>query len=563
MVAAGAAGLLLLTQPAKARTINAPLRIFMLGPLWKIWSDSAHRAQSVVSVIFEPVVRRSGPTTVAPYAIAIDHRDRRSRARAVSSHLRSSTRYPPCAAFLWHDGVRVDSRAQPPVLERRPPVGRESVHPASRGPGSPMTESVRAAPPKRKLLKVLGPGLITGASDDDPSGIATYSQVGAQFGYGLAWTLLFSYPLMAAIQEISARIGRVTGFGIAGNLRRHYPPWLSRSLVSLLFLTNVINLGADLGAMGAALKLLVAGPVLLYVALFGFGSAMLEIFTQYARYVSILKWLCLSLLSYVICAFVVDVSWRTLGRALIWPPLTTKPDYLMAIVAVLGTTISPYLFFWQAQQEVEDERVMRGARPLIRAAEQAPAEFARIRVDTYIGMALSNLIALFIVITTAATQHEHGVTNIQTSADAAEALRGIAGPFTFAVFAAGIIGTGLLTLPVLSGSAAFAVGELLSWHVGLALLPSRAKAFYATIAVATLIGAALNFTPIDPMKALYWSAVLNGVVAVPVMIAMMSLSMRKSIMGAFTLPLALRAVGWLATAAMAGTVIAMIVSWAL
>ena len=302
--------------------------------------------------------------------------------------------------------------------------------------------------------------------------------------------------------------------------------------------------------------------MLVYVALFGLVSALLEIFTRYVRYVSMLKWLCLSLLSYVICAFVVNVSWGTLGLALVWPPLSAKPEYLMAIVAVLGTTISPYLFFWQAQQEVEDAQLRRGSRPLIRAAEQATSEFGRIRLDTYVGMALSNVIALFIVITTAATLHEHGVTTIQTSADAAEALRDIAGPFTFAVFATGIIGTGLLTLPVLSGSAAYAIGELMSWRVGLTRVPSRAKAFYGTIAVATVIGTALNFTPIDPMKALYWSAVLNGIVAVPVMIAMMSLSMRKEIMGTFTLPAALKAVGWLATVVMGCTVLAMVVSWA-
>jgi NRAMP (natural resistance-associated macrophage protein)-like metal ion transporter len=407
----------------------------------------------------------------------------------------------------------------------------------------------------------MGPGLITGASDDDPSGIATYSQVGAQFGYGLAWTLLFSYPLMAAIQEISARIGRVTGFGIAGNLRRHYPRWLSSGIVGLLLVANVINLGADLGAMGAALKLLIHGPAHLYVIFFGLFSAALEIFTRYARYVSILKWLCLSLFSYVICAFVVTVPWTEVGWAVIWPPLSVTPDYLMAIVAVLGTTISPYLFFWQAEQEVEDEKEKPGARPLIRAPEQAPAAFARIRIDTYLGMALSNVIAFFIVVTTAATLHAHGATTIQTSAEAAEALRAVAGRLTFVVFAAGIIGTGLLTLPVLSGSAAYAMGELFSWHVGLARRPYRAKAFYAVIGLATVIGVGLNFTAIDPVKALYWSAVLNGVVAVPVMIAMMHLSMRSAIMTNFVLPRPLQIVGWIATIVMAVTVLAMIVTW--
>jgi len=416
-------------------------------------------------------------------------------------------------------------------------------------------------PDRPKLLQVMGPGLITGASDDDPSGIATYSQVGAQFGYGLAWTLLFSYPLMAAIQEISARIGRVTGFGIAGNLVRHYPAWLSSGIVCVLVVANIINLGADLGAMGAALKLLVGGSAHLYVIGFGTVSALLEIFTRYARYVSILKWLCLSLFSYVICAFVVGVPWAEVGWAVILPPLSPKADYVVAIVAVLGTTISPYLFFWQAEQEVEDEKEKAGARPLIRAPEQACSEFTRIRLDTYLGMALSNLIAFFIVVTTAATLYAHGVTNIQTSSQAAEALRAVAGPLTFVVFAAGIIGTGMLTLPVLSGSAAYAVGELLSWHVGLSRRPARAKAFYAVIAVGTLIGVGLNFTAIDPVKALYWSAILNGVAAAPVMVVMMHLSMRRDIMAGFTLPRLLQILGWLATAAMAVAVLVMVWAW--
>jgi NRAMP (natural resistance-associated macrophage protein)-like metal ion transporter len=423
-------------------------------------------------------------------------------------------------------------------------------------PAPPLTP-----PGQSKLLQIMGPGLITGASDDDPSGIATYSQVGAQFGFGLAWTLVLSYPLMVAIQEISARIGRVTGYGIAGNLRRHYPRGLSGFIVGLLLIANTINLGADLGAMGAALKLLIAGPVLLYVCLFGLFSASLAIFTRYARYVLILKWLCLSLFSYVICAFVVKVPWLSVGWAIIWPPFSLSSDYVMAIVAVLGTTISPYLFFWQAEQEVEDEKERPGARPLIRAPEQAASEFARIGLDTYVGMAISNLIAFFIIITTAATLNAHGVTDIQTSAQAAEALRAVAGRFTFVVFAAGIIGTGLLTLPVLSGSAAYAVGELFGWHVGLARAPHRAKAFYAVIAAATAIGAGLNFTAIDPVKALYWSAVLNGVVAVPVMIVMMHLSMRPAIMAGYTLPLPLRLLGWVATAVMAVTVLAMIATW--
>ena len=313
--------------------------------------------------------------------------------------------------------------------------------------------------------------------------------------------------------------------------------------------------------MGAALKLLISGPALLYVCGFGLLSVTLEVFTRYSRYVSILKWLCLSLFSYVICAFVVKVPWDQVGWAVIWPPLSAKPDYIVAIVAVMGTTISPYLFFWQAEQEVEDELERPGAHPLTHAPWEAPAEFTRIRIDTYLGMALSNTIAFFIVVTTAATLHAHGLNDIQTSAQAAEALRAVAGPFTFAIFAAGIIGTGLLTLPVLAGSGAYAVGELFAWRVGLARLPLQAKAFYGVIAAATAIGVGLNFTSIDPVKALFWSAVLNGVVAVPVMIVMMHLSMRTGIMSRFTLPLVLRVLGWIATGVMAITVIAMAVSW--
>jgi len=421
-----------------------------------------------------------------------------------------------------------------------------------------------AAPVKQpespKLLQILGPGLITGASDDDPSGIATYSQVGAQFGYGLAWTLLFSYPLMCAIQEISARIGRVTGAGIAGNLSRHYPAWLLNGIVGLLILANTINIGADLGAMAAALKLLIGGPQSLYIALFAAVTALLEIFVRYSRYVSVLKWLTLSLLAYVATAFVVDVRWADVGYSLIAPALSFKTDYVVAIVAVLGTTISPYLFFWQAGAEVEDERESAEAKPLKEAPEQAPAEISRIRIDTYLGMGLSNLIALFIIITTAATLNAHGVKDIQTSSQAAEALRPIAGDFAFAIFAAGIIGTGLLALPVLAGSAAYALGEARRWPVGLARKPRQAKAFYGAIAAATLIGAVMNFTPIDPIKALFWSAVINGVAAAPIMAMMMILTMRRDIMGGFTLPRALQAVGWLATIVMGLTIIGMAVT---
>jgi NRAMP (natural resistance-associated macrophage protein)-like metal ion transporter len=406
-----------------------------------------------------------------------------------------------------------------------------------------------------------GPGLITGAADDDPSGIATYSQVGAQFGYAIGWTMLFSYPLMAAIQEICARIGRVTGQGIAGNLRQHYSPTLLRVLVLLLLAANIINIGADLGAMGDALALLVPGPRQLFVVAFAIFCAWLEIFSRYGRYVAILKWSTLSLLAYVATALVVDMPWGTVVYDTLVPNITLSEDYIVAIVAVLGTTISPYMFFWQSSQEAEDERVAPSEAPLIEKPQQARAQLARLRLDTYLGMGFSNIVGLFIIVTTAATLHAAGKTDIATSAQAALALKPLAGNFAFALFALGIVGTGLLAVPVLAGSSAYAVGEALKWPVGLARRPLEAKAFYATIAVATLIGVGINFVAIDPIKALFWSAVLNGIVAVPLMAVLMLMSANRKVMGRFTLPPALKAVGWLATIVMAVTVATLFATW--
>ena len=430
-----------------------------------------------------------------------------------------------------------------------------------------MTDAEHSALPNRpeavmrphptSLWKELGPGLITGASDDDPSGIATYSQAGAQFGFDLAWVLLFSWPLMCAIQEVSARIGRVTGRGIAGNLKRHYPIGVVHALVGLLVAANTINLGADLGAMAAAMRLVVGGPQLVWVAAFAVVSVLLEVFVRYSRYVAVLKWLTLSLFAYVGVAFTVHIPWMTVARHLVVPHISLDADHLTVVVAILGTTISPYLFFWQAEEEVDDVKERPGARPLVRAPEQAAAEFTRIRWDTYVGMALSNLVALFIVLTTAATLNAHGVTDIQTSAQAAEALRPIAGDFVFVIFALGIVGTGLLALPVLAGSAAYAVGETLGTHVGLARKVGRAKTFYATIALATLVGAALNFSSLDPIKALFWTAVINGVAAVPIMVMVLLVASRDDVMGRFALPRILRVVGWLATAVMAAATVGM------
>ncbi|HEY1559929.1 MAG TPA: divalent metal cation transporter [Caulobacteraceae bacterium] len=410
---------------------------------------------------------------------------------------------------------------------------------------------------RQNIFQILGPGLITGASDDDPSGIATYSQAGAQFSFDTAWLLIFSWPLMCAIQEISARIGRVTGRGIGGNLAAHYPKSVFGVIILLLLTANTINLGADLGAMAAGLKLVIGGPQLLYVALFGTISALLQVFVKYARYVFFLKWLTLALLAYVGVAIVVHVPWTTVALHLVVPRIQWSTNYLTVVVAILGTTISPYLFFWQAEEEVEDVQQSDEAEPLRQAPSQAEPEFERIRIDTYIGMALSNIVALFIVITCATTLAAHGITNIQTSAQAAQALKPIAGPAVFLVFALGIVGTGFLAVPVLAGSAAYAMGEALGWTVGLARSPKRAREFYLTIAAATLIGVVLNFTPIDPIKALFWSAVINGVVAAPVMAIMMLMAVRPKIMGRFILPWPLAALGWISTAAMAAAAVGM------
>ena len=400
------------------------------------------------------------------------------------------------------------------------------------------------------LLKSLGPGLVTGAADDDPSGIATYSQVGAQFGYGLAWTMLFSFPLMAVIQAVSARIGCVTGYGIARNLRRHYSPWLLRAVVLLLLVANVINLGADLGAMGAALGLLIGGPELLYTGLFGVICILLETFMSYARYAAVLKWTTLSLFAYVAVVFAAHVPWGTALYNTLVPHLVFDAPHAMAMVAILGTTISPYLFFWQAGQEVEELR-RRHVKALCITPRAAGPELSRIRTDTIVGMGISNLIALCIIFATAATLNANGVTDIQTSSQAAEALRPIAGAFTFALFAAGIIATGMLAVPVLAGSAAYGVSEVFGWTEGLDRRPKEAKSFYATIAVATLGGVALNFTSLDPVKALYWSAVVNGVLAAPLMAVMMVIAMNPRIMGRLMLPRPMLVVGWLATSVMA------------
>jgi NRAMP (natural resistance-associated macrophage protein)-like metal ion transporter len=413
---------------------------------------------------------------------------------------------------------------------------------------------------KPQLLQVLGPGLITGASDDDPSGIATYSQAGAQFGYGLTWTMLFTYPLMAAVQMISARVGRTTGRGIAGNLRVHYPAWILQWVVALLLIANTINLGADLGAMADASRLLLPAPAWLFIVLFAAICVYMQVFLQYTRYVAVLKWLTLALFAYFAAIVTIHIDWRDLASGLFLPKFDKAKEYLTTIVAVFGTTISPYLFFWQAAEEVEDIKAYSHRNDLVDAPEQGRAALRRIEVDTLVGMAFSNLVALAIMVTTAATLHKNGVTSIETSAQAAEALRPIAGQFAFLVFALGIIGTGLLAVPVLAGSGAYALGEARRWPTGFSRNWQEAKAFYATVALATLVGMVMNFSGLDPIKALYWSAVLNGIVAVPVMVMMMMMAARSDIMGRFVVAGALKWLGWIATAVMAAAVVAMLVT---
>ena len=414
---------------------------------------------------------------------------------------------------------------------------------------------------KQSLLGRLGAGLITGAADDDPSGIATYSQVGAAYGYGTLWTVIVALPLMIGIQTICARIGRVTGQGLAANIRSQYPLSLTIGFVVLLFVANIINLSADIGAMGAAMTLLIGGPAFAYAAGFAVLSVLLQVFIPFSSYSPLLKLLTLSLFAYVGTVFVIDVPWLDVAKGTILPAVTFDAKYAVAIVAVFGTTISPYLFFWQASEEANEVRITPGRKPLRRAPQQGPDALRRINIDTITGMLFSEFVAFFIILTAAVVLHAHGKTDIQTSSDAAAALRPIAGKFAFWLFAGGIVGTGLLALPVLAGSAAYALGETFRWKTGLESPPGKAKLFYATIVLATLIGMGLSFSPMDPIKMLFWSAVINGVIAVPLMVVIMFLASRRKVMGKFIISLRLRCLGWLATLVMGAAAVVMFVTW--
>ena len=439
----------------------------------------------------------------------------------------------------------------------------------TRSPKSHAPAPARADPrrpreePLQALASRLGPGLITGAADDDPSGIATYSQAGAQFRYALVWTLFLTTPLMIGIQMLSARIGWATSEGLASNIDKICPRWLTLTLVGLLVVANTINIAADVGAMAESLKLIVGGPQPLYVLAFGAVCIATQVLFSYERTVRVLKWLTLTLFAYVAVVLAVSVPWR---RAIVesfqpWayvPAGATGKDFAAMVVAVFGTTISPYLFFWQATQEVEDSRRRPEAHALRHHGAYASEHLSRIKLDTVIGMGMSNLIALCIVVATAVTLNEHGTTNIQTAAQAAEALRPVAGEFAFLVFGLGIVGTGLLAVPVLAGSAAYAVSELFGWKAGLSRGFHEARGFYAIIIAATGIGSLMGFLDVDPIKALVLSAIVNGVISVPIMVVLMMIGQSKRLMGRFTISPRHRWFGWTATVVMAAAVFVML-----
>jgi NRAMP (natural resistance-associated macrophage protein)-like metal ion transporter len=435
---------------------------------------------------------------------------------------------------------------------------RKSDPPVERPQHDPkMKREAPASPPKESVLDQLGPGLITGAADDDPSGIATYSQAGAQFGLGMLWTVVLTFPMMVGIQMVSARIGRVTGQGLAANIRRLYPAPLLWTIVGLLLVANTVNIAADLAAMGEVLQLVAGGGEHGHALVFGLLCVTLQVFIPYERYVRVLKWLTLTLLAYVAVVFTVRVPWIEVLQRSVLPGFDLDGNSFSVIVAVFGTTISPYLFFWQASQECEEMRRDSNVAALRENAEVARRHLRRIKIDTYLGMGFSNLIAFFIMLSAALTLNVAGVTEIHTASEAAQALRPVAGNLAFLLFGFGIIGTGLLAVPVLAGSAAYATAEAFGWKEGLDRKWFEAKEFYAMIALATLGGALFDFTPIDPFKALLWSAALNGIIAVPIMALMMQMAVRRDVMGPFIVKRWLRVLGWMATVAMAAAVVAM------
>jgi Mn2+/Fe2+ NRAMP family transporter len=403
---------------------------------------------------------------------------------------------------------------------------------------------------KEHPLARVGPGLITGVADDDPSGIATYSQAGAQFGFNMLWTMPLAFPLMAAVQSMCANIGRVTGKGLAANIKAAFPPSVLRAVVVLLLIANTLNIAADVAALGEVGELVTGINRRLMTVLFVVATLLLQVFIPYHRYVVYLKWLTLSLLAYAAVLFTVHVPWGQVALRTVYPQFTLNAEAAAVIVGVFGTTISPYLFFWQASEEVEDMQRSPDAKPLVRDTAAAAPELRRIRWDTWSGMFYSDIAAYFIILATAVTLHVAGITDINTAAQAANALRPLAGNFAYSLFALGILGVGLIGVPVLAGSAAYALAEAMDWKWGLERKATDARGFYGVIAVSVLAGLVIQYLPITPMKALFWSAVINGVVAVPLMAVIIVLVSRKAVMGEFTASRPLIVLGWVATAVM-------------
>jgi len=413
----------------------------------------------------------------------------------------------------------------------------------------------------KKILKTLGPGFITGASDDDPSGIGTYAQTGAQFGYSQLWTALFSFPFMAIIQEMCGRIGMVTGKGLAVIVKEHYVKPVLYISVLLLIVANTINIGADLGAMAASGQLVFHIPFLFLLIIITTITLLLEVFVPYPTYAKFLKYLTLSLFAYFFVAFIVKQDWGKIAFSTFIPAFSLNKDYLFNIVAILGTTISPYLFFWQCDEEVEEEiahhriHAMGKGVPKIRYKD-----IREMRFDTIFGMFFSNLVMFFIIVTTASTLFVHGITNIDTADQAAIALKPFAGDYAFLLFALGIIGTGFLAVPILSGSASYAVAESFGWKAGLSQKFKKAHKFYGIIAIATIVGLVVNFTPLKPFQLLYYTAVLNGICAPPLMALIIFIGNNKKIMGEHTNSSFSNIVGWIITIVMSVASIALIIS---
>jgi Mn2+/Fe2+ NRAMP family transporter len=418
---------------------------------------------------------------------------------------------------------------------------------------SSLWDRIRAHP-----LTKFGPGLITGVADDDPSGIATYSQAGAQYGLNMLWTMPLAYPLMASVQSICARIGRVTGQGLAANIKASFPPIVLKAVVVLLLIANTLNIAADVAAMGEVSELVTGLNRHVMTVIFVLISTALQVFVPYHRYVHILKWLCLSLLAYAAVLFTVHVPWREVALRTFWPDIHLDAAAATVVVGVFGTTISPYLFFWQASEEVEDMG-RDGERALTIDPKLAEPELRRIKWDTWSGMFYSDISAFFIILATAVTLHVAGVTNITTAAEAASALRPLAGEFAFLLFALGILGVGLIGVPVLAGSGAYAMGEAMGWRTGLERKLTDARGFYAVILISMALGLVIQYSPISPMRALFWSAVINGVVAVPLMVVVILTAGRRAVMGDFTESRIILGLGWVAVAVMGVAAVMMVV----